>query len=111
MAPLSTLPPALLARSLSPNELVLTPEDALEALDVLASLPGRVLGWEGWLEWPDGRRGHSAIHQGTVDLSGMAAAAAVIFARSTITAAAHQFEAQPDAPGTRLLICVDWAPA
>jgi hypothetical protein len=44
----------------------------------LSDFGHRPLGWEGWLRYPNGQVGHSAQHQGTVDLSGLSAAQAVV---------------------------------
>jgi hypothetical protein len=97
---------SLKARSASPRELVLTYEDALSALDELEQHGAKVLGWEGWLRYADGRVGHSSDHQGSADLSGLNPTAAYKFCRTTIRDAYEQFSVQPEGSATELLFCI-----
>jgi hypothetical protein len=73
------IPKELLSRSISDNEIVLPYPDVVATIHSLPEFGLRVLGWEGWLRYPDGRVGHSARHQGTVSLSDMPAADAAEF--------------------------------
>ncbi len=108
---LGLLPADLAARSLSDREIVLAYADALAAIDRLASAGHRILAWEGWLRWPDGRVGHSGEHQGTADLSGMTASQAALFCRETIELAQAAWDRVPEVPGASLYFCITVAPA
>ena len=63
------IPKELLSHSISENEIVLPYPDVIASIHRLPEFGLRLLGWEGWLRYSDGRHGHSARHQGTVDLS------------------------------------------
>ena len=54
--------------SLSTRELVLRLPEALVVLEALAAAKVPVLGWEGWIRYPDGKVGHSREYQGTVSI-------------------------------------------
>lgn len=107
---LSLLPAELAARSLSEREIVLAHADAMAAIDHLASAGRRILAWEGWLRWPDGRVGHSGEHQGTVDLSGMTASEAAAFCRETIALTQAAWDRAPEVPGATLYFCITITP-
>jgi hypothetical protein len=51
------LPQVLREQSLSQREIVLPYRQALEALWVLMTARWALLGWEGWVKYPDGRHG------------------------------------------------------
>lgn len=51
--------------SVSQSELVLPYPHAITALQLLEATDAILMGWEGWLRYPDGRLGHSDMHQGT----------------------------------------------
>jgi hypothetical protein len=68
MNDLQLLTKDLQAQSLSKREIVLPYREALQALDVLADANWAVLGWEGWVRYPDGRYGHAPNGMGTVML-------------------------------------------
>jgi hypothetical protein len=91
----------LFARSISPRELVVSAADALIAIDRLETADVKVLGWEGWLEWSDGKHSHDSQAQGTVDLSPLSVAEAASFCRETIREAAEQWEESPRPNATR----------
>ena len=93
-------------RSASSVELVLAYADAMIALDTLESSGASVLGWEGWLRHSDGRLGHSAKHQGTVDLSGLSRSGVYTLCRTTIRDAHAAHLAAPEALGADLLFCL-----
>ena len=93
-------------RSVSPSELVLSFDDAMQALDLLQQRGARVRGWEGWLRYPDGRLGHSERHQGTADLSAIAAAAAFELCRRSMREAHQAFRSAPDREASELLFCI-----
>jgi hypothetical protein len=101
---LALLPPDLAVRSLSADEIVLPPADVAPALAAVRARGHRVLGWEGWLRHPDGRVGHSARHQGTVDLSALPPDAAAAVCAETAARAAAEAAAEPEAG--ELYVCL-----
>jgi hypothetical protein len=102
------LPNHLVAASASKDELVVPFRQSLEALDAIERGGGVVLGWEGWLRREDGSLGHSAHHQGTVDLSGMTRQSAFAFCRKTIAAANDEHAREPEVSGSELLFCITY---
>jgi hypothetical protein len=93
-------------RSASPRELVLSYRDAETALDTLEGVGASILGWEGWLRYPDKRLGHSGRHQGTTGLGQLPRAEAYSLCRSTIRAAHTEFLSKPEVEGGELLYCL-----
>ena len=75
----------LAAQSLSRQEIVLPYPAVLSAIAELERRGIQLLGWEGWLAYPDGSRGHSG-EQGTTDLSALAVEAAARVCAQTIEA-------------------------
>ncbi|WP_176155087.1 hypothetical protein [Burkholderia vietnamiensis] len=55
---LQCLPPEIALQSISPREIVLPLNAAIAAIDYCANNKIRILGWEGWIQSPDGRVGH-----------------------------------------------------
>ncbi len=106
---LELLPPDLAARSASNREIVLRYEDALRALEHLRGVGVRVLGWEGWLVYPDGRTSHSRRFQGTADLTASAPEKAIEISRATITGAHIMSSAGPEDPDAELHFCISVA--
>jgi hypothetical protein len=96
----------LQAKSASINELVLPLPEAIAALGILEQSGDPLLGWEGWLRRPDGRLGHSARHQGTVDLSHLSPSEAYAFAKSTMQQSQAEHDSNPEVPGSELLFCI-----
>ena len=78
----------------------------MEALAELERNDATILGWEGWLRYPDGRVGHSAEHQGTADMSALDAGAAYEYCRNTIREAHAQFSVRPERSADALLFCI-----
>ena len=103
---LDLLPTALASRSINDREIVLPLTEALAAIDHLEGAGRHLLGWEGWLLYPDGGVGHSARHQGTADLSMLTPAEAADFCRETIRLAAAEFEADAEPVGRKLIFCI-----
>lgn len=110
---LELLPREFAERSVSDREIVLPFGHALRAIDHLALSGHGILAWEGWLEYLDGRHGHSPNHQGTVSIipnTGESwptyVARSAQFARETIQAAQAEYDLSPDVPGANLLFCV-----
>ena len=106
---LALLPPELAARSASRWEIVLRYEDALGALEHLGTRGVRVLGWEGWLVYSDGRTGHSTRFQGTTDLGALAPEKAIEVCRATMAGAHIMSSANPEAPDAELQFCISVA--
>lgn len=91
--------------SISERELVFSYAHAIEALGLLGSKAVPLLGWEGWLRFPDGRLGHSSKHQGT-DTLGLDSVDAYRWARDTIRASQQEHECLPKMLDTELLLCI-----
>ena len=115
---LSLLTPDLSRASISHNEIVLDYQSVLEAIDQLAAEGYAVTAWEGWLLYSDGRRGHSARHQGTMCIVSVANEDAQRFvnraadiARRTIHQAQLEWEQQPEFLGATLYYCLSIEPA
>ena len=98
------IPKELLSRSLSNREVVLPYPDVIARIHRLREFGLRLLGWEGWLRYPDGRCGHSARHQGTVDLSDIPAQEATELCIRTIEQAQAEATREPEAG--ELYFCV-----
>lgn len=98
------IPKELLSRSLSHRELVLPYPDVIATVHRLPEFGLRLLGWEGWLRYPDGRWGHSARHQGAVDLSDIPTQEAMELCILTIEQAYAETKREPEAG--ELYFCV-----
>ncbi len=59
MDEIDLLPQVLRKQSLSHREIVLPYQQALEALSVLVIAQWALVGWEGWVKYPDGRHGQT----------------------------------------------------
>lgn len=92
--------------SVSQNELVLPYPSAIEALRILEATGATLMGWEGWLRYPDGKLGHSDIHQGTTDISALSSPEAFIWAYTTMGLAQKEHELQNRTTGAKLLFCI-----
>jgi hypothetical protein len=103
-----SLPEHLVSASASEHELVLPFAASLEALNAIAANGGRILGWEGWLRRSDGSLGHSAIHQGTLDLTGTAPDEALELCRETMAEANREHSRAPEIGGSELLFCITY---
>lgn len=110
---LELLPPGLAALSAAEREIVLPYEPALRAVDALVAQGHAILGWEGWLGYPDGRVGSAGKHQGTIDFLPATGQpwpeyvqASAEFARDTMREHQAEFERAPEVPGTTLLFCI-----
>jgi hypothetical protein len=103
---LSLLPEKFRRTSLSDREIVVPYELAIEAVDLFEAKGTLVLGWEGWLLYPDGRRGHSGRHQGTVSLDELSVAEAASLVRRTIQQAHDEWQSEPEYLGAQLFYCV-----
>ena len=91
--------------SASQNELVLPYVQAMKALELLESAGASLLGWEGWLRYPDRRLGHSPLHQG-VDTSKLAPSEAYRLARDTICISQKEYESTSAMADVQLLFCI-----
>lgn len=103
MSTFDDIPKELLSHSLSDREIVLPYPDVIAMIHRLPQFGLRLLGWEGWLRYPDGRVGHSG-RQGTVDLSDMSPVDAAEFCIRTIEEAHAEAMREPE-PG-ELYFCV-----
>lgn len=110
---LELLPPSLAAASAAEREIVLPYEPALRAVDALVAQGHGILGWEGWLRYPDGRVGHAGRHQGTVAFLPATGQpwpeyvrASAEFARETMREHQTEFDGAPEIPGATLLFCI-----
>ena len=108
----------LMQDSLSDRELVLRLPEALAALEALATAQVPVLGWEGWIRYPDGRVGHSRQYQGTVSIDRDPGEAmtdyiqrSVSFTRTTIIADQDAWDREPEVPNGELYFCITPADA
>ena len=90
------IPKELLSNSLSDNEIVLPHPDVIATIHRLPQFGLRLLGWQGWLRYPDGRVGHSARQQGTVDLSDISPVEAAEFCIRTIEEAYAEAARHPE---------------
>lgn len=93
-------------RSLSDNEYVMRYTDALELIDVLHQEGVDILGWEGWLRYPDGQFGHSNEHQGTSGLGKMPRPSVVALLKSTIMQANMEWVSSQSDTDAELLFCI-----
>lgn len=105
----SDIPEELLSRSLSDREIVLPYPEVIAVINRLPEFSLRVLGWEGWLRYPDGQVGHSPLRQGTVDLSDLTPTKAADFCISTIAQAHSEAMGQPESGELYFCITVDAA--
>lgn len=78
----------------------------MRALDLFQQQNVMVLGWEGWLRYPQGTVGHSRQHQGTIDLSAMSPQDAIATVRATIMLAQSEWHATPEVAGAELYFCI-----
>lgn len=106
MGKLHLIPPELARHSISPLEIVLPIELALEAIDLLETHGRLILGWEGWLLYPDGKHGHGGPQGWSFEPSSVDHHAAAAMCRRTVAAEAAQWiQDHPDA-SERLHICI-----
>jgi hypothetical protein len=103
------IPKELLSHSLSDCEIVLPYPDVVATIHRLPEFGLRLLGWEGWLHYPDGRHGHSARHQGIVDLSDVSPAEAAELCIRTIEEAHADAMRQPEAGDLYFCVTVNAA--
>ena len=96
----------LQTKSASDQELVLPLASALEALGILERSGVVVLGWEGWLRYPDGRLGHSAKHQGTSSEQLATPPEQRAWLSRTMRLSQSEHDASPEIPGSELLFCI-----
>ena len=93
-------------RSESRDELVVDYTDAMELLHIFHQQSTDVLGWEGWIKYPNGSLGHSQKYQGTADLSSMPNASAIALVKSTIMQAHTEWQEKPEVKNANLLFCI-----
>tara|TARA_R110000868_G_scaffold407712_1_gene689426 strand:- start:3528 stop:3848 length:321 start_codon:yes stop_codon:yes gene_type:complete len=96
----------ILSRSASKNEVVVNYTDAMELLYIYDDQNIEVLGWEGWIRYPNNSLGHSEKYQGTTDLSSMSNSSAIALIKSTIMQAQTEWKEQPEIENAELLFCI-----
>ena len=112
MRDIDLLPQVLKNRSLSPREIVLTYQDALQALDILVAVGWACLGWEGWLNYPDGKHGFAPIppgpdvERGRDEDWGLFVARSARLCKESIAHAQHSWEQSSPVPGAQLYFCI-----
>ena len=92
--------------SASQTELVLPYLRAVEALKILEATGATLMGWDGWLRYPDGSLCHSDMRQGTTDTSELSSSDAYIWANTTMGLAQKEHEQQNVTTGVKLLFCI-----
>ena len=101
---MNSLPIELAARSLSPDELVLSADDAMDALVHFAESGVHVLGWEAWIRYADGTVGHPPTVIGSVDLS--ADPDPIGFCRDTIREEKARWDEDEHPDGREMYFCI-----
>ena len=96
----------LQTESASDRELVLPLAAALDALGLFEQSGIVVLGWEGWLRYPDGRLGHSAKHQGTASEQSTTRSEQFAWLYRTMQLSQAEHDASPEVPDSELLFCI-----
>ena len=66
----------------------------------------KILGWEGWIKYPNNSLGHSKKYQGTTDLSSMPNSSAIAFTKSLIMQAHTEWKEKPEVENADLLFCI-----
>ncbi len=94
------------SRSSSNDEMVVEYIDAMELLYIYEQNNIKVLGWEGWIKYPNGSLGHSQKYQGTSNLSAIPNLSAISLTRSTIMQAHAEWEEKPEVENAILLFCI-----
>jgi hypothetical protein len=92
--------------SASTRELVLPLPQTIEAIELMEQLEIPVFGWEGWLRFPDGRVGHSMLHQGTATVHALTTASEYASLKRTIRDAFDLHQSNPEATSSELLFCI-----
>lgn len=100
------IPDHIIQSSYSKDELVLPYIKALDLLIYLKNKDISILGWEGWVLYPDNSLGHSQLHQGTTDISDLPHLTAISLASSTIMQAHKMWKTKPEAKDGELLFCI-----
>nr|AAN16073.1 ORF104 [uncultured bacterium] len=79
---------------------------AIDALQVMEQSGIVVMGWKGWLRYPDGKLGHSLRHQGTAATSQLTQTEMYAWLRSTMYKSQVEHHHHPEASGSELLFCI-----
>ena len=94
------------SRSKSSKEIVVEYLDAIKLLYIFEQNNTSVLGWEGWIKYPDGSLGHSKNHQGTTDLSCSSNSSAIALIKDSLIQAHTKWEVKPEVNDAELLFCI-----
>ncbi|SDO73256.1 hypothetical protein SAMN04489798_3708 [Pseudomonas arsenicoxydans] len=92
--------------SVSQSELVLPYPLAITALQLLEATGAILMGWEGCLRYPDGRLGHSDMHQGTTNTSALSSSEAYSWAKVSMRLSQKEYELQNETTDIKLLFCI-----
>ncbi len=99
--------------SISEQEVVLPFDASIKAIEHWRAQGIAMLGWEGWIQYPDGRTGHSVNFQGTISIERRAdeSWAAYVqrsadFCITTIKEAHEEWSRQPEVVGATLYYCL-----
>ncbi|MBT8114033.1 MAG: hypothetical protein KJP04_01540 [Arenicella sp.] len=80
--------------------------DAMELLNLYAQDSTQVLGWEAWIQYPDGSLSRLLKNWGTVDLSSMPKSSAIALAKSMIMQAYTEWQEKPEVENALLLFSI-----
>lgn len=107
------LPEELAAKSLSDCEIILPYNEALQAIAYLNARHVMVFAWEGWISYPDGKKGFSGQHQGTECFFWTPGhpiqeriKEATAFMLCTIQQSQQEWDASPKVAGATLYFCL-----
>jgi hypothetical protein len=106
MGKLHLIPQHLARHSISPLEIVLPVEFALEAIDLLEADGRMILGWEGWLLYPDGKHGHGGPQGWSFEPRDDDRHAAAAMCRATVEAEAGKWMREHPDASARLHVCI-----
>jgi hypothetical protein len=110
MSQFELLPQRLRELSISPREIVLPIDAALEAIDLFESRGVHILGWEGWVKDAAGKVGHGTAPQGSASLDKLSLQQAAQLCRDTIPGEAAQWARDNAGTTDQLHFCLTvWA--
>lgn len=102
---LALLPHGIRAQSISDREVVLPLDAALAAIDIIEARGLHILGWEGWLKYPDGRHGHGGP-MGSASLENLSPADAAELCRRTIAEEAARWREENPRRAEQMYFCI-----
>ena len=93
-------------RSASEQKLIVGYTDAMELLDICKNDSTQVIGWEGWLNYDDGRLLRSKKYQGSCEHSPMPSLSVIALTRSILMQAHTEWYEKPEVENADLLFCI-----